>query len=46
MQLVLASGLDIGSRASNASTGAMQDISNAALISAKKIVNSVWYYIR
>ena len=45
MQFVLASGIDIGSRTSNTSTGAMQDLSNAALISAKQIVNSVQYYI-
>ena len=45
MQLVLASGIDISSRVSNASTGAMQNISHAALISATKIVNSVRYYI-
>ena len=35
MQFVLASGIDIRSRTSNTSTGAMQDLSNAALISAK-----------
>ena len=45
MQFVLGSGIDIRSRAINASIGAMQDISNAALVSAKKIVNSVRYYI-
>ena len=41
IQLVLVSGIEIGSRASNSSTGAMQDISNAALISVERIVNSV-----
>ena len=41
MQLVLVSGIEIGSKASNSSTGAMQDISNVALISVERIVNSV-----
>lgn len=45
MQFVLASGIEIRFRASYASTGAMQYISNAPLISVKKTVNSVRYYI-
>ena len=42
IQFVLASGIDIRSRTSNTSTGAMQDISNAPLISAKKNVVNVY----
>ena len=46
MQFILISGIDMVSGTSNASTGAMEDISNALLILDKKIaVNSVWHYI-